>query len=194
MSSETQSEGGEDTPSDGDRFVVQYGCENCESDFSRSYPSETIVREHDGSGRIHVINKTCEQLGTVGCDCCSVIYCPTCELTEEVTIADREPLDPVTRIYPMEGDPADWREMYDRECIEAVLPKQGESGVEVTMFAQSEAKHPPMIEVKQTYKDDEMEGETVYFHGEREALNVISALSDLLSDGFVKDPARVDHE
>jgi hypothetical protein len=70
-------------------FEVSYKCENCGAEWDHRYPSRTIIYE---DGQIQVHNKDCDNLGTNQCDCCHVIRCPVCELLENVSVADRNPI------------------------------------------------------------------------------------------------------
>jgi len=70
-------------------FEVSYECGNCGAGWENQYPSRTIIHE---DGQIQVHNKDCDNLGTNACDCCHVIRCPICELLENVTVADRTPI------------------------------------------------------------------------------------------------------
>lgn len=71
-------------------FTVTYTCENCGNEWDEQYPARTVVRDSD---RVHAFEKDCNTLGTKGCDCCQTIQCPTCELTQSVTVDDRAPVE-----------------------------------------------------------------------------------------------------
>lgn len=67
-------------------FEITFGCGNCGESWEESYPSRTKVF-HD-YGDVRVVDT--EEIGFGNSD---VMYCPTCELSDEVTIDDRTPLD-----------------------------------------------------------------------------------------------------
>lgn len=79
-------------PSEVAAFEVTLGCENCGESWNRQYPARTDVVE---DGRVKSFNKDCEKMGTVGCDCCEVLRCPTCDLLDNVTVEDRSPIEEV---------------------------------------------------------------------------------------------------
>lgn len=66
-------------------FKITFGCGNCGESWEESYPARTKV--YDNYGDIRVVDT--DESGFGNSD---VMYCPTCELNDEVTIDDREPI------------------------------------------------------------------------------------------------------
>lgn len=75
-----------------DAFEVEFGCTNCEKEWSETYPERTIVGKPHRSDRVRVNDKDCEKFGP-DCDTCGPIRCPNCDLLDYVEVRDRDPLD-----------------------------------------------------------------------------------------------------
>lgn len=82
----------------------------------------------------------------------------------------------------------DWAAEYHAETIEAVAPTEATAGVTVTRYDLSDADPMPedvMVEIHQHFPpEDDVEGDSVYIHGRREALETVAALSNLLAGEF----------
>lgn len=73
-------------------FEVTFGCGNCGDEWGDSYPPRTKVKENTPSD-VRYYDMDCDNMGMMGCDCCDIIICPTCELRKHVTIDDRNPIE-----------------------------------------------------------------------------------------------------
>jgi len=77
------------------------------------------------------------------------------------------------------------------ETVQAVAPNEVTAGLEVTRIDVDERwdDMPPMFELHQDYPaEDDVEGDSVYIHGEHAVLEVIGALSELLAGRFEEVP------
>lgn len=82
-----------------DDFEVQYECDNCGARWVDTYPSgHSVEKNRRGLGKpVRAFDTSCSELGTLSCDCCTVIVCPVCEMDGAVQVAGRKPLDPAYR-------------------------------------------------------------------------------------------------
>lgn len=82
----------------------------------------------------------------------------------------------------------DWAAGYHAETIEAVAPTEATAGVAVTRYDLSDEDVAPedvMVEIHQHYPpEDGVDGDSVFIHGRREALETVAALSNLLAGHF----------
>ncbi len=73
-------------------FRTVLNCGNCGVEWASCHPKRVIVEEKYSIGEnVAVINKKCPELGMMNCDCCRVVKCPNCELTDRVNVKDRHP-------------------------------------------------------------------------------------------------------
>lgn len=88
-----------------------------------------------------------------------------------------------------EDNEGSWIDNYPSETIEAVPPNEVSAGINVTLYDLDTVDAPAMVELHQYYPpEDDAEGDSVFFHGEHAALQVMSALSKLLSERFEEVP------
>lgn len=73
-----------------DCFVTTYSCGNCGNEWDESHPSRTVVEKSKAVGSVVVRSKDCDHMFNSGCDCCYPVFCPVCDICEEVLVADRE--------------------------------------------------------------------------------------------------------
>lgn len=76
-----------------DVFQVTYGCENCGSTWDETYPPRTTVTDNVKMGG--QVKSICDDapLGHhEDCRVCETVCCPTCEMVDNVTIRNREPI------------------------------------------------------------------------------------------------------
>jgi hypothetical protein len=72
-------------------FSTTYDCENCGNDWSDMHTAHTRVKRADGD--VAVFDTECKVFGMSGCDCCWYVTCPVCGLNDEVSVADRNPIE-----------------------------------------------------------------------------------------------------
>ncbi len=88
-----------------------------------------------------------------------------------------------------EDDDGSWLDRYPSKTVEAVPPNEATAGLNVTFYELYDDDSPPIIEFHQYYPpEDDVEGDSVYVHGEHAALQVGRALSELVSDRFEEVP------
>lgn len=88
-----------------------------------------------------------------------------------------------------EDDDGSWLDRYPSETVEAVPPNEVTAGLNVTRYDLYDDDSPAIIELHQYYPpEDDIEGDSVYLHGEHAALQVMGALSKLLSENFDEVP------
>lgn len=89
----------------------------------------------------------------------------------------------------MSSDDDSWLDDYPSERVLAVPVTETTAGVELTLYDLDELDYPFMVELHQHYPpEDDQEGESVYLHGEYATFQLLSALSDLVSDRFEEAP------
>lgn len=88
-----------------------------------------------------------------------------------------------------EDDADSFLDRHPSKRIEAIPPNEVTAGVDVTVHDLDDADMPPMFGVHQYFPpEDDIEGESVYVHGEHAVAQVIRALSDALSGRFEEVP------
>lgn len=127
--------------------------------------------------------------------------CPDCgypiDACECATLfGDEEYIDPDLASRdetPDESDDEPWYADYPSERVRAAPVTETTAGVDVSRHDLDAVDMPPMYGIHQYYPpEDDVEGESVYVHGEYAALQVAATLVELASDGF--DPAPLDDD
>lgn len=73
-------------------FEVDYECKNCGADWTEQCESRTEIYK-ETLGRLKVLQRDHDHIGTRDCDYCHVVICPVCKLDNHVSVTSRSPVN-----------------------------------------------------------------------------------------------------
>lgn len=105
-------------------FAVGLRCTNCGKEWDESFLPLVRVKWSEKVGAVIASDTTCSEFGMFDCECCRAFSCPTCELTRQVEIVDRVPVERQDELFADEDGDGDGE---DNTVVEDAEGEGGEA-------------------------------------------------------------------